>query len=366
MKKRVNFVTVVLLSAGLVVVPVAAQTTTSSVAVYGVLDTYVGSIHSGGVTGYGLESGGLQVSRWGFRGSEDLGSGNVASFTLENGFNIDNGSFSVANSIFNRQAWVGLGNRSWGEVRFGQQNSVHFTMLGNIAAFYGGSFGAGLGTLSGYNFRNANDISYLSPTFGGGWKAEAHYALGEDPTAKANGSVWQAAFQYRNGPGYFLVSHVESRPRAVAPAPYLGVRNKQSALGGSYEFAPVTVFLGYFKHKQTDGSIDKDLYSLSTRYKFNEANELNIGWTYVKTKADNGNVDRARFTGSGKAHHLAVMYLHRLSTRTTIYSALANIENSEGLRYAIGAAQAPSGTLLNRPLSGDNTIGFQVGVRHVF
>lgn len=355
-----------MLGAGLVAAPVLAQTTASSVTVYGVLDTYVGAIKSGSVTGYGLESGGLQVSRLGFRGSEDIGGGNAVNFTLENGFNIDNGSFSVANTIFNRQAWVGMSNSSWGEVRLGQQNSVHFTMLGNIAAFYGGTFGAGLGTLSGYNFRNGNDISYMSPTFGGGWKAEVHYALGEDAAARANGSVWQAALQYRSGPAYLLVSHVENRPRAVAPAPYLGVRNKQSALGGSYEFAPVTVFLGYFRHRQTDGSIDKDLYSISTRYKFNEANEINIGWTYVDTKADNANVDRARFTGSGKANHLALMYLHRLSKRTTIYSALANIDNSDGLRYAIGAAQAPSGTLLNRPLSGDNTAGFQIGVRHVF
>jgi predicted porin len=365
MKKYLFAATVLSLCAAAVSVPVHAQSPGSAITVYGVLDTYVGAIRSGGVSAYGLESGGLQVSRWGIRGSEDLGGGNAANFVLENGFNIDTGTLSVANTIFNRQAWVGVSNAAWGEVRFGQQNSVMFNMLGNIAAFYGGTFAAGLGTQSGYNFRNGNDISYASPRFNG-WKAEAHYALGEDPAAKANGSVWQTALEYRGGRAYFLAAYLENRPRVAAPAPYLGVKDKQTAIGGSYEFAPVTIFLGYFKNKQTDNSIDKDLYSLSARYKFDDANELNAGWTYIKTKADNANVDRTRFTGSGHANHLALMYLHRLSKRTTIYSALANIANSDGLRYAMGAAQAPSGALLNRPLAGDSTTGFQVGVRHVF
>lgn len=342
----------------------AAQTT--NVQVYGVIDNYIGAIHSSGKTGYADESGGLQVSRIGFRGTEELGGGLLAKFTLENGFNGDNGSLSVAGSLFNRQAWVGLANpTNWGEVRFGQQNSVMFTMLGNIAAFYGGTFGAGLGTQSGYNFRNSNDTAYLSPTISG-WRAELHYALGEQVDDKANGSVMQAALEYKQGPWYFLAAHLQNRPLVAAPAVYSGVVDRQTAIGGSVEVGQFTYYLGYFKNKQTDNTIDKNLYSASIAWKPTGVDQISFGYTYIDVKRDNANVDLATFKGNGHANHLGLMVLHNLSKRTTIYSSLAHIINSQGTRYAMNAAQAPTGAFLNRPLQGDATTGFQVGIRHVF
>lgn len=347
---------------GTLAMPAQAQ---SNIQVYGIIDSYVTGIFSSGKSAYGADSGGLQVSRWGLRGSESLSNGLKANFTLENGFNSNNGTMSVSNSMFNRQAWVGLSHETWGEFRIGQQNSIFFNMLGNVAAFYGGSYGAGLGTESGYNFRNSNDLMIATPRISG-WRAELHHALGNDARAMANGTSNQVAIDYRGDGAYFLVGYVEARPLAAAPATYKGLVNRQFAIGGSYDIKPFRLYLGYFKNKQSDDTINKDLYSVSAAWFITPADQLSVGYTYISAKADAANTDAAKFPGKGHANHFGVMYTHALSKRTTLYAAAAHITNSTGMRYALGAAQAPSGSLLNRPDAGDGTSGVQLGIRHVF
>src|SRR6516162_5284682 len=81
----------------------------SSVTLYGILDeglTFVNNV--GGPTGgkrYALDStNGINGSRWGLTGKEDLGGGLRAIFTLEAGVNINNGQSGQGNTFFGRQA----------------------------------------------------------------------------------------------------------------------------------------------------------------------------------------------------------------------------------------------------------------------
>src|SRR5439155_1251494 len=53
-------------------------------------------------------------SRFGLKGSEDLGGGTKAIFQLEQGFNSATGAQSVSGLAFNRQAWVGITNGPFG------------------------------------------------------------------------------------------------------------------------------------------------------------------------------------------------------------------------------------------------------------
>ncbi|WP_244144228.1 porin, partial [Paraburkholderia kururiensis] len=81
----------------------------SSVTLYGLVDagiTYTSNVNHG--TKWALGSGGINQSMFGLRGAEDLGGGLKAIFTLESGFNINNGRFANNNGMFNRQAFVGL------------------------------------------------------------------------------------------------------------------------------------------------------------------------------------------------------------------------------------------------------------------
>jgi predicted porin len=95
----------------------------SSVTLYGLIDaglTYTNSqitgTGAGGHSNWQMTSGGVQYSRWGLRGAEDLGGGLQAIFTLENGFNLNNGQLSSANRIFNRLAYVGVSSRDFGSL----------------------------------------------------------------------------------------------------------------------------------------------------------------------------------------------------------------------------------------------------------
>ena len=100
----------------------AAQAEPSSVTLYGVIDEYVNRMHSSsGNNVTAIEDGAWLRSRFGFKGTEDLGGGNFAKFQLEGGFNADSGGQAAVGSIFDRQAWLGLGN-ALGEVRVGHQN----------------------------------------------------------------------------------------------------------------------------------------------------------------------------------------------------------------------------------------------------
>src|SRR6201992_3012784 len=89
----------------------------SSVTLYGIIDaglTYTNN--QGGSHNFKETSGSINGSRWGMRGSEDLGGGLKAIFTLENGFNITNGTLGQGGREFGRQAFVGLSSDRFGTV----------------------------------------------------------------------------------------------------------------------------------------------------------------------------------------------------------------------------------------------------------
>ncbi len=314
---------------------------------------------------YGVDSGGMQVSRWGIRGKQELSGSNTLNFALESGYNANSGTQSVPGSLFNRQAYLGISNQSWGEFRLGQQNSIMFNLLGNLAAFYGGSYAAGMGTESGYNVRNSNDIMYSTPRFAG-WRGEFHWSLSNDASSFLHGTTRQAAIEYQKSRTYFLAAYLESRPSLNSPATYSNIVDRQLAIGGSYDINPFKIYAGYFRNKQSDRKINKDLYSVSGTYFIGPADEVGVGYTYISVAADAANTDAATFSGKGHANHFGIMYLHLLSKRTTVYMSYAYLMNSSGLRYALGAAQPPSGALLNRPDSGIATQGLMLGIRHLF
>ena len=106
-------------------------------------------------------------SRWGIRGSEDLGGGLKANFVLESGFNSDTGNAPAP--FFGRQSSVELSSASMGAVRLGNwlpgsyfatadwvSNHNHDTGRSSDALFSGVSF-----------LVRQNKIGYFTPTIGG-------------------------------------------------------------------------------------------------------------------------------------------------------------------------------------------------------
>ena len=94
----------------------SAAATATSVQLYGLIDTGLQYINNGpgGNSKTGMSTGNLSGSRWGLRGTEDLGDGLSTVFVLENGFDSDNGTTMQGGRLFGRQAYVGLASKDWG------------------------------------------------------------------------------------------------------------------------------------------------------------------------------------------------------------------------------------------------------------
>jgi len=145
----------------------------SSVTLYGLIDagvTYANN--SGGHSLWKASSGTVNGSRWGLRGAEDLGGGLKAIFTLESGFNIDNGTASQSSRMFGRQAFVGLASDQYGAVTLGRQyDSVvdYLAPLSNTGTQYGGTIAAH--PFDNDNLNNSvrfnNTIKYSSVNYAG-------------------------------------------------------------------------------------------------------------------------------------------------------------------------------------------------------
>ncbi len=107
-------------------------------------------------------------SRFGFRGTEDLGGGLKANFVMEAGVNLDDGSSgNGGGQFFSRSAWVGLSG-GFGEVRLGRQVLGSFGVHANglAAGASNGLYEVGANIAQG-GVRFANAIQYRSPDFGG-------------------------------------------------------------------------------------------------------------------------------------------------------------------------------------------------------
>lgn len=213
----------------------------SSVNVYGVIDQYINYMHSSsGAIVRSLEDGAWLRSRLGFRGTEDLGDGYYAKFLLEGGFSTDTGAIADSNRFFDRQAWVGLGSKTYGEVRAGRQNGPIQSHGGYIdyTARDLGSMINNFGVPSRYD----NDFGYLAPTLYG-VTFEGHVALPEAPVGN-RALIYQGFLDWTNN--VFRAGYMGIRGRPVANAP-INRDMVYDNVYGDWMYGRGTVYLAYVR-----------------------------------------------------------------------------------------------------------------------
>lgn len=190
-------------------------------------------IHSGGDDG---SSQGNSTTRFGLKGSTDVGSGVKANFQLESGGITSQGEVNPGGAFFNRQAWAGFSG-SFGEVRVGKQDSVAFqTMAGYDLNGASNSNAAGMNALVAPWLRGRQDrsVQYISPVFAGGFKAQIGFQPeGNVAGAKSNGSI---GISYTGGP--LSVAVVGEGARSAGDKDFYSV-------GGTYDFGFAKLALGY-------------------------------------------------------------------------------------------------------------------------
>jgi predicted porin len=342
-----------------------AASAQSNVTVYGVVDMGL-SLERGSAAGSvnKLTSGIGSGSRLGFKGTEDLGGGLTALFTLENGFLADTGGIAQSGQLFGRQAWVGLGSR-FGTVTLGRQYAPHYLTTVFADPFSSGFAGdsknliQAVGTAGG---RMDNSVKYATPTVNG-FSGEAAYVAGEVAGDNSAGRQFGAAVGYAAGP-FAVRAAYHNRNNDTALVQSDSTRN--SLLAATYDFEVAKVFAAYGVNK---GPFSSPLRNANNPYNFtvaptarsitDDSNDVLVGVT-VPVGAGTVMASYIRKddkTGANRdADQWAFGYRYALSKRTTLYTTYARIENDNGAAYTVGNA-TEGGT-------GDKTLN--IGIRHTF
>ncbi|MGU7773791.1 porin [Burkholderia sp. MR1-5-21] len=138
----------------------------SSVTLYGLIDAGVTyTSNQGGKSNVSATSGTLSGSRFGLTGSEALGGGLKAIFTLESGFDVMNGKLGQNDREFGRQAFVGLSSDRFGTLTLGRQ---YDSIVDTLGAMEMSSLAHPYDNDNLQNsFRISNSVKYQSVNYGG-------------------------------------------------------------------------------------------------------------------------------------------------------------------------------------------------------
>lgn len=331
----------------------------SSVTLYGVLDTGV-SYFKGDDSVYGLtKTGGNTNSRLGFRGVEDLGNGLKATFDLEAGFNVDDGTGYLGKGgsglEFRCTSTVGL-EGAFGTVRLGRELTASYRAVSRYDVFNDTGAGASLAwntTNTTYNPRVDNAITYYTPVFSG-FKAGLNYGFGEKQKARDSRYVGAGA-TYDNGPISAGLGYERSNNAGVIPA----LSNTEAdmttwQLGAAYNFG-VAKLAGFYKDTKYkslsfNDNVKFKTFGLGVSAPVGAAGEVRASYNHYKLSDNNG-----------KAQQVSLGYVHNLSKRTALYGTYAYLKNKDGLNFQLNGAMAGAGLK-----NGEKQHGLQLGVRHAF
>ena len=348
--------------AGLVSAPAFAQ---SNVTIYGIADAYMGFGSHGDNDVAAVQSGGLSGSRIGFRGTEDIGNGLKAVFTLEQGFNIDNGNEAVNGKQFSRQAFVGLAG-GFGAVTFGRQYAPGYDFQYDSTvssafspqAILSGGVGSTIAPTNAARWDNS--VAY-NGSFSG-LKVRAIYAMGDGEstaTTAAAPGTWSdpsdddragLGIEYGNGPlKVGAVYHYLADSVGTAATD----DSQEWLVGGSYNFGVVTLLASYqdFEALGNDRGDDGDIWQVGLVVPVGAAGNVHLAY---------GELDSDLADAKSKSYTLA--YTHALSKRTTAYAGYNRTDNDTGLDLGPIADLDKTG-LRN---GGEESDLFLVGVRHAF
>jgi len=297
----------------------------SNVTIYGVADAAleVYDPRGGGDRTLSIISGGRSGSRLGFRGSEDLGGGLNAIFTLEQGYSIDTGELRQGGRAWGRQAFVGL-KGSFGTVALGRipafsAGSGAFDLIGDLDPF-GTSFGAaGMGSTlsSAAGLRTDNTVTYLSPNLSGLQAGLAHslqFDGNEVAGSSNNVHMTMAALRYDAGPfGAALTYDVANNPAGGSDESHL-----QAAV--AYDLKMVKLFAAF--------ALEKDQFNPDFNVTGTESGADAKAWMLGVSAPLGSGIVRTSFQSrdaddvGGDERDLTVFsigYEHLLSKRTSLY-----------------------------------------------
>lgn len=286
-----------------------AQTNTQ---VYGVIGA--GIVSGSGFTANNSDFTGLtdqahSSNRFGIKGSEDLGDGLKANFTLESNFSVRDGAAGKDSAgtgtngtvLFDREANVGLSG-GFGAVQLGRGKNFLYNVLDEFDSRGNWNFGglkpvaryAGFYSGSGIS-RFDNMVRYSSNDFGG-FKFDYAKSFGNQPEDTASKASTNFGVRYTVGALDLAYTHEEARLSSSV------VTEKIDLYAIKYDVTPaLTVNAGWVKtdnpskltnyyasSTKADGKTDAETVFVGAKYKINANLGVNIGSYNVQDKVTGG------------------------------------------------------------------------------
>ena len=377
----------------------AGSALAAEVQLYGILDTGVGYSHIdidkpdvNDVDSLEMKSGVGSGSRWGLKGTEELGNGLTVGFILEDGFDSDTGSEDSTGVMFNRESSLFL-QGNFGKIALGRMGALNsgqssWSKVGMINAFgtsYG-DFTAQASNLFSLAGQWDNMIAYETPNFAG-FKVFAQYGMGNqlkdaddklvgDENESTSDRYYAVGASYNNGPLslYFAVDSINyasaGTGKDIDPD---GDDSLTVTFGGNYDFEVVKLYAGAQYFDEIKRSKMKGI--LQDVDKFNSANgfaDRMKGWSLgvsagipvaggtVMVGAAYLDAEAADSESSEKTRNdeltrwiVSAGYDYPFSKRTDVYGVVTY--NQDNLKYTDNSAdQDPY------------MFGVMVGLRHRF
>ncbi|WP_250467744.1 porin [Caballeronia sp. GAFFF2] len=357
----------------------------SSVTLFGVIDSGLNyTNNAGGHSGFQMVSGDANASRWGVRGSEDLGGGLKAIFKLENGFNAFTGTLGQGGREFGRQAYVGLSSDKLGTLTLGRQYDAMLDMWSPFAAA-----GWSIGDLSAHPFdndnadwdyRTNNSVKYVSPSYRG-LQAEAMYGFSNEAGGFENNRSYSAGLTYTMGGLSAAVAYVRTDNPGTTTGGAVGYDNlfvaaSQRNLGAAvrWTFANNANIALAYSHVLVEDPLSSayvsnpgtqnwrswrfDNFEVNGQYFFTPALSAAASYTYTTSS-----FKTATGSNSPDWHQVALMVDYALSKRTSAYvqGAWQHANGNTGTGFDQAQIVGSAGES-----SSGNQMVYRVGLMHRF
>jgi predicted porin len=337
----------------------------SSVTIYGIADAGIQSFDNGAVAGstVKLQSGQINGSRLGFKGTEDLGSGLKANFVLEMGLNLDDGT-SGQGRTFGRVSTVGLSG-DFGAIDLGRDKTPTNKFIDSFDPFASGFINSGNGLQSVYfvggtatvagaanaansGGRAGNAVFYSTPKMDG-FSGVVSYAFGEvaGNTSAANSVSLNLRYTASGlDVGYSYIKDNAQTATLTTNA------KSGNTLAVSYDFGMIKPVVIYQKVKdQAAFALDQDIVTVGATFKIDSNSRVLAGYSMIN---DDTRASATTTAKVGDTKQLAVGYSYDMSKRTTLYAALAS------------TTQDSSANKLGAAVNGADIKEATFGIRHKF
>ncbi|KVG67820.1 porin [Burkholderia ubonensis] len=358
----------------------------SSVTLYGLVDTAIRYQTNAGPDGkdlIGMTVGPETHSRWGLRGSEDLGGGLSAIFRLENGFELGDGKLHVANTLFSRQAYVGLSSNRYGTLTFGNQYAPLYDTMGDtFDPLTVGNYWQDSWMYNGIgNFLTVpNSVKYQFSY--NGFSVDAIYGFGNHAGAMGLDSTYGVELTYAHGPASINAGFHQTSVSSLNGSSVNGAKVNLVHVSGAYQVTPaVRLLAGWLHGQDKTGTTDFNMQQAGaptlragSPNRIDDTLYVGANWqataplliTVAGYYGHARNAERLDGTlGSGINYSATVLAEYALSKHTEVYGTVDFARGNGAFAADYPGATNPATGRVDQ-IGRTNNVGAAIGLRQMF